>query len=221
MKKLVLLLILLLSSLGSFAQTGIDVSNHQGQIDWGKAAKDALGIRFVYVKASEGATYRDKRFKYNMAHAKENGLLVGAYHYFRMTSGAHEQFTNFRAQLDACEFDLIPMVDVETSDGKPVVELQDSLAVFIKLIKDEYGAYPMIYGTNRSYNTYCAPRFNNLFLYIGRYGRNEPVINGPGQYTIWQYAESGRVSGIDENVDLCKFRDKTDFEKIQNHGHDR
>ena len=219
--KRVSIVVFLIISLTCSAQTGIDVSNHQGQIDWDLVAKDAHDIKFVYIKASEGATYKDKRFKYNMTHAKASGLLAGAYHYFRMTSGAHKQFANFKVQLDACEFDLIPMVDVETLDGKPVVELQDSLAVFIKLIKDEYSASPMIFGTNRSYNTYCAPRFNNLFLYIGRYGKSKPVINGPGRYTIWQYSETGRIKGIDKNVDLCKFRDKKDFEKIQNHGRDR
>lgn len=216
MEKRVITFMLMLYCWTSLAQTGIDVSHHQGKIDWAKVAKDKKKIEFVYVKASEGATGKDKCYKYNMERARKNGLKVGAYHYFRMTSSAHNQFKNFKSQLDICDFEMVPMVDVETSDGKPVRELQDSLAVLIALIKKEYGVSPMIYGTNRSYNTYCAPRFNNLYLYIGRYGKFAPKIKGTGNYTIWQYSETGKVDGISKRVDLCKFRNSKDYTLIKN-----
>jgi lysozyme len=65
----------------------------------------------------------------------------------------------------------------------------------------------MIYGTQRSYNTYCAPepKYNNLHLYIGRYGQNAPEIEGEGSYTIWQYSENGKINGIPKAVDLARF----------------
>lgn len=214
MRRLYITIVFTFLCVACIAHTGIDVSNHQGRIDWKEVSKDSKNIEFVYVKASEGATWNDKYFKYNMREARRCGMKVGAYHYFRMTSSAHAQFQNFKKQLEPVDFDLIPMVDVETSDGKSVKELQDSLDVFIALVKKEYGVSPMIYGTNRSYNTYCAPKYNNLYLYIGRYGSNAPKIIGVGQYTVWQYSESGKVSGIDKPVDLCKFRDRKDFKKI-------
>ena len=214
MKRLSITIVFMFLCVLCIAQTGIDVSHHQGKIDWKKVSKDDKKIEFVYVKASEGTTGKDKCFKYNMQEARKHGMKVGAYHYFRMTSGAHAQFRNFKKQLGSVEFDLIPMIDVETSDGKSVKELQDSLDVFIALVKKEYGVSPMLYGTNRSYNTYCSPKYNNLYLYIGRYGMHAPEIRGVGKYTIWQYSETGKVSGIDKGVDLCKFRDKKDFDKI-------
>ena len=183
---------------------GIDVSHHQGDIDWNKVPKEK--ILFVYVKATEGRTYTDKTFHKNIKGAKKAGFLVGAYHFFRMTSGAREQFEYFQSQVGKYKMDLIPMIDVETSDGKPEKQLHDSLDVFISLVEKTYKVKPMIYGTQRSYNTYCAPKYNNLHLYIGRYGSNSPEINGKGSYTIWQYSEKGRINGIPNLVDLCRFR---------------
>ena len=82
-----------------------------------------------------------------------------------MTSGAHKQFKNFYNTVKKYKIDLIPMVDVETSDDKSTKVLQDSLDVFISLVKAKFGVSPMIYGTQRSYNTYCAPKYNNYHIY--------------------------------------------------------
>lgn len=191
---------------------GIDVSHHQGKIDWNLVAQD--DIAFVYIKATEGATYTDPCFHDNMKGAIESGLSVGAYHYFRMTSSATEQFKNFKKALEEYKMNLIPMIDVETSDNRPIKQLQDSLNVFIRLLKEEYGCPPMIYGTQRSYNTYCSPKYNNYHLYIGRYGPNEPEIKGPGTYSIWQYTENAKVNGIPKPVDMCRFNPKYDLDDV-------
>ena len=192
---------------------GIDVSHHQGKIDWNLVGETDIG--FAYIKATEGATYTDPNFHSNIKGAIDAGLSVGAYHYFRMTSSATEQFENFKNALSGYAFDLIPMIDVETSDNKPIKQLQDSLNVFIKLVKDEYGCPPMIYGTQRSYNTYCAPKYNNYHLYIGRYGPNAPEIKGTGTYSIWQYTESARVSGVPKAVDMCRFNLKYNLDDFR------
>lgn len=191
---------------------GIDVSHHQHEIDWSLVARD--DVDFVYIKATEGATYKDPRYDENMKGAINVGLPVGAYHFFRMTSGAEEQFNNFKSALSGYNFKLVPMIDVETSDGRPVKELQDSLDVFIKLIKSEYGCAPIIYGTQRSYNTFCAPKYNRYHLYIGRYSNYPPEIIGKGTYTIWQYTETGRVEGIPMPVDRSLFNSKYGIEDI-------
>ena len=183
---------------------GIDVSHHQGDIDWKKVKITRPKLAFVYVKCTEGKDYVDPNFKVNAGGAAAQGIKVGAYHYFRMKSGAHDQFRSFKAQMDAVHLDLIPMVDVERADGKSRKELQDSLSVFLSLLKDAYGKSPMIYGTNHSYNEFCAPEFNGYPLYIGRYGKDKPVITGPSHYTIWQYTEKGSIPGIPKPVDMCR-----------------
>lgn len=183
---------------------GIDVSHHQGDIDWAKVKRAQPKLAFVYVKCTEGKSYVDPKFKVNAEGASAQGYKVGAYHFFRMTSNAHDQFDNFKAQMDAVQIDLIPMVDVERDDGKPRKDLQDSLQVLLNLLEKEYGKRPMIYGTNRSYNEFCAPEFNHYPLYIGRYGKNKPAITGPSHYTIWQYSEKARIPGIPKTVDMCR-----------------
>lgn len=185
---------------------GIDVSHHQGDIDWNKVPKEK--ILFVYMKATEGKTYTDPTFHKNMRGAQKAGFKVGAYHFFRMTSGAREQFKHFQSQVGKYKMDLIPMIDVEVpaEEVKSLKHVQDSLDVFISLVEKTYRVKPMIYGTQGSYNTYCAPKYNNLHLYIGRYGPNAPQITGKGSYTIWQYSEKGKITGIPKLVDLAKFR---------------
>lgn len=185
---------------------GIDVARYQGDIDWQTVSKEK--ILFVYIKATEGKTYTDPNFHQNIEGAQKTGLKVGAYHFFRMTSGAREQFNHFYSQVSKYKLDLIPMIDVEVphKEVKSIKQVQDSLDVFIKLVTQKYGKKPMIYGTQRSYNTYCAPKYNNLHLYIGRYGSNAPEIEGEGSYSIWQYSEHGKINGIPRAVDLCRFR---------------
>ncbi len=187
---------------------GIDVSNHQGDIDWSLVCKDR-NIQFVYIKATEGATHIDKKYSKNIKGAKDNGILVGSYHYLRNTSYISQQFINFSSIVNKEMQDLIPMVDVEEEVDK------DSIRLFCELVKKHYGKYPLIYGTNRSYNTYCAPEFNNYYLMIGRYGSKEPVINGTGHYNIWQFSENGQVKGIPRKVDLNRFHPDFDISKIR------
>lgn len=193
---------------------GIDVSHHQGNINWKQVKTTCPNLEFVYIKATEGKSYVDPRFRANAKGASAVGYKVGAYHYFRMTSSARSQFINFKKQMDAVHLDLLPMVDVETSDKKPRKQLQDSLKVFLDLLEKEYGKKPVIYGTQRSYNSYCAPEFNEYPLYIGKYSTSKPIVIGPSHYTVWQYSETGRIKGIPGAVDLCGFHPDCDCEDM-------
>ena len=61
--------------------TGIDVSHHTGKIDFQKAK--GQNIDFVYMKSTEGEFYKDNMFEKNYKRAKESGIPIGAYHFFR------------------------------------------------------------------------------------------------------------------------------------------
>ena len=174
-------------------------------------AREGPDLSFVYIKCTEGATFVDPKFKANVEGARSQGYNVGGYHYFRMTSSAHDQFAHFKQQLDGVDCNLIPMVDVEKNDGKTREELQDSLHVMLDLLEAAYGVKPVLYGLNASYNRLCAPEFNGYTLYIGRYGDDSP---GAGRYAIWQYSISGIIKGIPQPVDLCRFHPDTDLEDI-------
>src|SRR5437763_12676400 len=64
---------------------GIDVSNWQGSIDWSKVA--AVGVRFAFLKASQGTTYTDPTYAANRSAARAAGARAGAYH-FAVPGGA-------------------------------------------------------------------------------------------------------------------------------------
>lgn len=78
---------------------GIDVSRHQGVIDWKETSRSLPKKAFVYIKCTEGATLTDRNYRINATQAKSNKLYVGGYHYFRMTSSAHDQFINFKKSV--------------------------------------------------------------------------------------------------------------------------
>ena len=184
---------------------GIDISSYQGYIDWEKVSSDK-NIRFVYIKATEGATYRSPHYAHNITQARRHGMLVGSYHYLTSTSTIDEQFENFSKFALKQVQDLIPMLDIETRGDWSRSQLQDSVAKFCTLAEKVYGVQPMIYSTMGFYNKNLAPRFNKHRLYIGRYSNSEPEINWEGEYTIWQYSETGIIPGIDAYVDLCRYR---------------
>jgi len=185
---------------------GIDISSHQGYIDWAKVSSDK-DICFVYIKATEGATYRSPHYAHNITQARRYGLLVGSYHYITTTSTIDEQFDNFsRFALKSVQ-DLIPMLDVEVRGDWSRSQLIDSVGKFCQLVEEHYGVQPMIYSTMGFYNKNLAPHFNKHHLYIGRYSNEEPEINWEGEYTIWQYSETGIIPGIGSYVDLCRYRD--------------
>ena len=184
---------------------GIDISSYQGFIDWAKVSSDK-DIRFVYIKASEGATYRSPHYAHNITQARRNGLLVGSYHYLTSTSSIDEQFQNFSTFALKSVQDLMPMLDVEVRGDWSRSQLIDSVDKFCQLVEEHYGVQPMIYSTMGFYNKNLTPHFNKHRLYIGRYSNSEPEINWEGEYTIWQYSETGIIPGIDAYVDLCRYR---------------
>lgn len=198
-------IILLIAPLAATGR-GIDVSRYQKKIDWKrvKAAK----IEFVYIKATEGASYTDPFFRQNISGARAAGIPVGVYHFFRMTSSAQAQFAHFKRVVAGLKMDLIPMIDIEVSDGCSKAQIQKRLDQIIALFKKEYGSLPMIYSSQEFYNDYLAPRYNRYHLYLGRYGGTRPEIDGTGSYTIWQYSRKGKVDGISTDVDVCRFNPK-------------
>ena len=72
---------------------GIDISSYQGFIDWAKVSSDK-DISFVYIKATEGATYRSPHYAHNITQARRYGLFVGSYHYITSSSTIDKQFEN-------------------------------------------------------------------------------------------------------------------------------
>lgn len=91
---------------------GLDVSHHQGHIDWQKVGATKK-YSFVFIKATEGHDFTDDDFVKNWQGAKANGLLVGAYHFFSTRSSGTEQAEFFIAAVPKEEGALPPVIDIE------------------------------------------------------------------------------------------------------------
>ena len=195
---------------------GIDVSHHQGIINWKEVGRDKQ-IRFVYVEATQGASITDEYYLRNMRGAREQGLRCGSYHFMSSRSSVRAQFRHFRAMMKRCRQDLIPMVDVEREGvkGWSRKQVQDSVALFARLVKKYYGKKPLIYSQVNFYNSHLAPRFNTYFLFLGKYNSRRPEIKGAGRHNIWQFTERGKVRGIKGRVDLDRFMSGTSLRDIR------
>lgn len=195
---------------------GIDVSHHNGRINWKKVAENG-NIKFAYVKATEGTGYKDDRFVRNVREARKAGLEVGAYHFFTKAKSGKEQFEHFRNTVGHKHIGtLIPMVDVEDSGigGMKVSSLRMELKTFCQLIKQEYGRKPVIYTKSGIYNQCLIGEFDDYYIWISRYGR-QPRLRNDGKYNIWQFTERGYVEGIGGYTDLNSLMNDMTVEKLK------
>lgn len=96
----------------SFAECGgADISHWQGtDIDWDKMI--SAGIKFIYLKSSQGISFKDDCFETNYSAALAHGMAVGAYH-FVTTDNALSQYQNFYGSINGKLFDLPPALDCE------------------------------------------------------------------------------------------------------------
>ena len=186
---------------------GIDVSHHQGRIDWKTVAADGR-VGFVYIRASNGSRV-DANYRRNIQEARQQGLLVGSYHFLNPNCPVKTQFNNFRSCVRRGEQDLIPVVDIEDVPELGVFwkpqQAREYLADFAELVQKHYGVKPMIYTSNTFFTDYLGRAFADFPLFIARYGATEPNPLNGAHWTLWQFTRQGRVGGINHDVDLSRF----------------
>lgn len=186
---------------------GIDVSHHQGRIDWATVATDKR-VGFVYIRASNG-TKGDSNYHNNLAAAKKQGIAVGSYHFLNPNSPVQAQFKNFSNRVKRGEQDLIPVIDIEDVPELGVFwkpqQARDYLAEFAELVRRHYGVTPMIYTSNTFFTDYLGRAFASFPLFIARYGTLEPNPLNGARWTLWQFTRHGRLDGINHMVDLSRF----------------
>ncbi|MDO7907175.1 glycoside hydrolase family 25 protein [Paenibacillus sp. JX-17] len=186
---------------------GIDVSHHQGTIDWAAVRED--GITFAFVKASQGQRFMDPQFVRNAQEAAQAGLLTGAYHFVDAVSQSEARLEarHFAAVLQraggAEAFMLPPVMDYENNPGslKPDQITVVALA-FLSELEQLTGRRPIVY-TGNSFAANFGPALGAYDLWIARYSSRPPTDTTAWQsWNFWQYSDSGRVAGIRGNVDL-------------------
>ncbi|HAT4200935.1 TPA: SH3 domain-containing protein [Clostridium perfringens] len=189
---------------------GIDVSNWKGNINFQSVKND--GVEVVYIKATEGDYYKDKYAKQNYNGAKEQGLKVGFYHFFRANKNAKEQanyFINYLNEIGATNYDCKLALDIETTEGIGVRDLTSMCIEFLEEVKRLTGKEVIVYTYTSFANNYIDSRLGNYQVWIAHYG-----VSTPGANNIWtswvgfQYSENGTVAGVNGGCDMNEFTEE-------------
>lgn len=184
-----------------FPVRGIDVSHHQGIIDWQKVA--GAGIVFAYMKATEGGDFSDRQFQRNWREAGAAGVRRGAYHFFTFCRRGGDQAAHFIQTVPADPHMLPPAVDLEFGGNCPEsagrLDVDKELPAFLDLIQAHYGRKALLYATPEFYEAHIAGKRVENPLWL-RSILFEPDYN-EHPWTLWQYHNRGRVAGIDGPVD--------------------
>ncbi|MFT3739708.1 MAG: GH25 family lysozyme [Breznakibacter sp.] len=185
---------------------GVDVSKHSGKIDWEKLK--VANVRFAYVKATEGEDYEDPLFDENFNAAKESGILVGAYHFFRFSKDGKKQAQFFAKTAKVKKGDLLPVLDVEhwgnTLSTRPDKEVKREIGRYLTEVERLTGARPMIYTNLDAYNRYIKGTYDIYPLWFCDLDE-EPTLDAPG-WDFWQYSHRGKVTGAKHEIDFNVFR---------------
>lgn len=184
---------------------GIDVSKHNGDIDFDQVRDD--DYQFVYIKASEGMTYKDDAFDRNYRAARKAGLKVGAYHFFRKNRTGEEQASNLLSAIRGKELDLPLVIDLEDDWGNGAgVSRQEALERVMDMIEvlNGKGYQVMIYTNLDGYNKYYKDMLGDHDLWLCSF--NSPDLLTSLPHCFQQFSHEGSVRGIEGKVDLNVFR---------------
>ena len=192
---------------------GIDVSEHQGDIDWQAVANNGISFAFVRIGNrgyTAGDISLDKYFRSNIQEAKDAGLEVGVYFFSQAITDAEarEEADFVLKELNGRDLELPVVYDFEPvvdeggrANGLSGQQRSRNAKVFCERI--EAGGYTaMLYGnaTDISYYTYDSNLFTTYDIWIASYSSEPPTA--PFNFSIWQFASNGVIPGITTFVDL-------------------
>lgn len=192
------------------SKTGIDVSKHQGKIDWEKVAGDGIDFAFIrvgYRGSSEGKLVEDEYFLDNIEGALENGIDVGVYFYTQAvsTEEAKEEARFLLDLLEPYEITYPVVLDLEEVDGKSrtdgmtQADYTDAALAFLETVESA-GYKPMIYGNLKTF--FLMLDLSRIEEYEKWFAYYQAPVYFPYEFSIWQYSSTGTVNGIKGDVDM-------------------
>lgn len=190
---------------------GIDVSRHQGTIDWNLVAQD--GVEFAFIRVGyrgygTGKMVEDDQFEANIQGALACGIKVGVYYYSQaITSEEVLEEANFVLEkIRPYNIECPVVFDVEKVSGEPgrmndisVDDRTEFTRLFCETIKNA-GYRPMIYHNTEMGAMMIRPEL--LEEYDKWFAAYNDTFYYPYEYKVWQYSQTGRVQGINGAVDL-------------------
>jgi lysozyme len=187
---------------------GIDVSYHNGTINW--SSVKASGVEFAFVRVSDGIGFRDPKFATYYPAAKAAGVIRGPYQFFRPNQDVAAQADLLVSAIGGVYTpgDLPPVIDVEATGGLSPATVAARVRTWVDRVKGKLGIDPIVYTGKYFWRDQVGgpSSFANNALWIAAYTSLCPDIPSPWtRWTFWQHSDKGSVSGISGDVDLDKF----------------
>ena len=175
---------------------GVDISNNNNLSDLSTLTNN--GVEYLYLKATEGATFKDKTSINRYHKAKELGMKVGFYHFLVGTSSPEAQAESFYNYISVYSNDLIPMLDVERDWNG----MSNATIAFIKHFKAisgnmELGIYTYS-GFMCNFTQGAIDVIKDIPCWIANYRKDYEGVN-TGFFTNivgWQYSENGTIGAF-------------------------
>lgn len=175
---------------------GIDVSKHQGTIDWEKVKND--NVQFCMIRSSAGKSYVDPKLDINVKGCEDNGIDYGFYHYsYAMSVEEAEKEVEFFLDTIKKYNPTYPVAfDLEDNSQKKLgKKILTEMAVAFMNITEKANYYTMLY-TNKNwlYNYLYRDELERFDKWIADWtGRKPDYI----KYGMWQYSVLGSQSDVD------------------------
>jgi len=188
---------------------GIDVSHHQGAINWAKVKQSGVEfamIRVGYRGYGNGKVLVDSLFEQNIKGALANGIKVGVY-FYSVAKNEIEALEEAKLTLEMIKgYNITYPVVFDLEDfnrhrleGVSYTQLNKNAIAFLNKVKSA-GYTPMIYGSKSTFGPiWSSNTLNKYKVWLAHY---TDKTNYSGTYNMWQYTSSGKVNGISTRVDL-------------------
>lgn len=187
---------------------GIDISKHNGTIDW-NAVKNA-GVEFVVLRcgyrgSASGVLVEDEKFKENIRGASAAGLKIGIYFFSQAVNEmeAVEEASLTLSLIKNYKISYPVYIDVEAAngraDGLSAAERTRVITAFCETIRDS-GYTPGVYSNKNWFaEKMNTGAFGSYRIWLAQYTENPTYT---GRYDMWQYSSRGTIPGIRGDVDL-------------------
>ena len=171
-------------------------------------------VSFIYIKATQGTTVTNRYYAADYKAARKHGYHVGTYHFYSTTSAASEQARHFLKTSKFTTGDFPPVFDVEPTDAQIKAmggkeKLLNEMRLLLRVVEEAVGIKPILYVNQSFVNKYLndAPDLKRGYLiWIARYSEYKPDI----KICWWQLSATGRVRGIQSDVDINVFNGYSD-----------
>jgi len=200
----------------------LDISHYQGKIQWDSLkvmvdskgrtiksithAKDIKRISYVYIKATEGESMKDKHFDSYWEAAGKTDIWRGAYHFYRSSKDPVVQAKNFINTVGKLEeMDLPPVLDVETiHDGYSRKQLNADILKWLKTVENHYGVKPIVYTSDKFRRDILSDAItSNYKVWVAHYKTKVPWTD---DWVMWQFTDDAYVCGMKGKADLSVIR---------------